>query len=407
MTEKLKAIDVMRKPAGKYADGGSLYLNVTNTGTRSWTYRFKLNGRVREMGLGSAPAVSLAEARELRDDARKLVKRRIDPIDKRDGDAAVTIAAAMTAKKLMTFRQAADGWFSKKRGEWDSPRYGHVVDSALRRYAYPRLANLAVAEITIDDIEAVINPIWKKRHPTAIRLRSTIEDIIDWAIARKARTDLNPARWDILKELLQKPSTVHAAKHHACVPFGEMPAFSEELRKRPSLSARMLEFTVLTATRSSEARKAEWSEINWNDRLWTIPASRMKGVKNKRQPHVVPLSTRAIEILKGLHARRAGSLIFPGFVDGKPLSDAACGKVLELMGRSETLHGFRSSFRTWASEETEYAREICEKALAHQVGDDTERSYDRGDLLKKRRGLMQAWCDYCHPPAGVRLVNVA
>jgi integrase len=167
-----------------------------------------------------------------------------------------------------------------------------------------------------------------------------------------------------------------------------------------------MEFTIMTATRSTEARLAEWKEIDWDARLWTIPSARMKGRKLKRTSHTVPLNARAIAILRELQARRSGDLIFPGWVDGRALSGAACGKVLELMGRTETLHGFRTSFRTWASEETDYAREICEKALSHTIGSDVERAYDRGDLLKKRRGLMQAWADFCLPPAA-RLVNVA
>jgi integrase len=409
--KKLSALDVMRKPTGKHADGGSLYLTVSNTGARAWTYRYKFAGKTREMGLGTPPDVSLAEAREKRDAARKLVRDRKDPIQKRDDEHAAKVAAKMTAKKLMTFKQAADGWFSKKRGEWDSPRYGHAVDATLRRYAYPRLADLAVAEITVDDVEAVISPIWKKRHPTAIRLRSTIEEIIGWAIARKARTDLNPASWDIMKELLQKPSTVHVVKHHAHVPVDEMPAFMAELRKRPSLSARLTEFTAVTATRSAEARKACWGEIDWKTGVWTIPAERMKGRKNQRKEHRVPLSSRAVSILRelqGVRTVKPDEYIFPGFVIGKPLSDRTCIKVMELMGRTETLHGFRGSFSSWRRQKMarEFSRELAELALAHKVGTDVERAYQHDDALDARRPLMQAWCDYCLPP-GVRLANVA
>lgn len=410
MAGKLKALDVMRLPPGKHADGGSLYLNVTNTGARSWTYRFDspLTGKTREMGLGKPPDVSLAEAREARDDARKVLKKeRVDPIKKRDDERDAARSTELTAKGLMTFKQAADGWFAKKRGEWDSPRYGGAVESALRRYC-SKLNKLAVAEITIDDVEAVLKPIWTKRHPTAIRLRSTIEDIIDWAIARKARTDLNPARWDILKEILQKPSTVHVVKHHAHVLVDEMPAFMEELRRRPSLSARLTEFTILTATRSSEARKAEWKEIDWKTGVWTIPAERMKGRKNKRKSHRVPLNTRAMAILRELQGQKPGEFIFAGFVAGKPLCDAACGKVLELMGRTETLHGFRGSFSSWRRQKMakEFSRELAELALAHAVGTDVERAYQHDDALDARRPLMEAWCDYCLPSA-VRLVNAA
>jgi integrase len=404
MAEKLKPIDVMRKPPGFWAAGNGLYLSVGASGARSWLYRYMLNGRTRDMGLGSIRDVpTIKTAMELRERWAKLKAQGVDPIEERRREEAAKDAA--NGKTVMTFADCADAWLEKARPEFSNQKYTKQVESQIKRYCLPVLGKRAAQDIDEDAVLKVLQPIWQTKNPTATKVRGYIEQILNWAKAAKQRSGDNPAAWEQLSELLPAPNKVHAVEHHASVPYEQMPDFMADLRSRNSISARLLEFTVLTVSRAQESTGARWDEVNWDDALWTVPKERMKGRKNKRRPHAVPLSSRVLQILRDLRSRHDGPFVFAG-QEGKPLTTAAMEKMLEIMGRSETPHGMRSSFRTWINEETSFPRELAEMALHHLVGDDVERAYQRGDGRKKRYELMTAWANYCGGQAAGNVVSM-
>ena len=387
---KLTALGVQRaKDPGRYGDGAGLYLVIDPGGSRRWIMIFRHGGRQREMGLGSAAVVSLADARRRRDDAHRLISEGHDPIaekNKPDPSKAKAVTFGAFADALVP--ELAKGFRNEKhRAQWTS---------TLNTYA-ASLRSKPVAEITTDDVLAVLSPIWTTKNETAARVRGRIEKVLDAAKARSLRTGENPARWrGHLDQLLPKRRKLSRG-HHTALPFAEVPAFVATLRERSGISAKALEFTILTAARVGEVLECAWSEIDLRTKVWTVPASRMKAGRE----HRVPLSPRALEILAEMTPLRRGALVFPSFRADKPMSDMALSALYKRMGVKATTHGFRSSFRDWAGETTAYPRDVAEMALSHAVGDKTERAYRRADALEKRRALMDDWAAFvtCGSPA--------
>jgi integrase len=367
-----------------YADGGGLYLQVTEGG-RSWTYRYMLNKRAREMGLGPLALYGLSEARVLAQDARRLRHQGIDPIEAR---RAAREETRLDAAKAMTFQECAERYIASHCAGWRNAKHAEQWESSLRRFAFPVIGALPVQAVDTALVMKVIEPIWGQKPETASRVRGRIESILDWAKVRGYRAGENPARWrGHLDHLLPARSKVLKANHYPAMPYKDLPGFLIELRKKKGIDARALEFTILTAARVSEVVGARWSEISGD--VWTVPPERMKGGK----PHRVPLSRRAMDLLETLPHN--GDLIFPGPKFGRALNINAPRKLLIGMGHRITVHGFRASFRDWASERTHFPSEVAEMALAHVVGSKVEQAYRRGDMFEKRRRLMQQWAQYC------------
>ena len=394
-TGKLTALKTDKvKASGYYGDGGGLFLQVSRYGTKSWVFRFKANGRLREMGLGSLDTYSLAEARERARNCRKLRDEGKDPIEERN---AARLAVKLEATKAITFEQCAERHIAAHRAGWRNGKHRDQWSSTLETYVNPIIGALPVQAIDTTLVMKAVEPIWNEKPETASRVRGRIEAILDWATARGFRAGENPARWrGHLDKLLPKKTKVRRIEHHAALPYREIAAFVAELRSQEGIAARALEFAILTAARTGEVIGARWDELDLADRLWTVPAERMKADKE----HRVPLSDAAIAILEDLQRVRQGDYVFPGGRAGRPISNMAMTMTLRRMGRGElTVHGFRSSFRDWAAERTGFPAEVAEMALAHAVSDKVEAAYRRGDLFQKRRQLMDAWARYCATPA--------
>jgi integrase len=410
---KLTALKVAReKRAGRYGDAGGLYLQVTARGSKSWLFRFwvatrdpasgeivrdptteKLKGRAREMGLGSCITVSLAEARERALECRKLRETGIDPIEARE---AARRQAALARAKSLKFKDAAATYMAAHRVAWKNDKHAAQWVSTLQTYAYPVLGDVSMQAIDTALIMRVIEPIWAEKPETASRLRGRIESILDWATVRGYREGENPARRrGHLDKLLPSRAKVRKTQHHRALAYAELPAFMTALRQQDGIAARALEFTILTAARTGETIGARRSELNSREKLWTVPTERRKAGKE----HRVPLVDRALEIV----AREAAAdddYVFPGGRAGQPLSNMAMLQLLERMGRDDlTVHGFRSTFRDWASERTNFPGDVVEMALAHAIDSKIEAAYRRSDLFEKRRRLMAAWAAFCHGPA--------
>jgi integrase len=387
-SNRLTARRVETAKPGKYEDGHGLRLVVSPSGARKWVFRFMRAGKRIEMGLGSVPTVSLAEAREKAADARRLVKAGKNPVAVRRAQQAAQADGETFGPFALKLIDTIEKGFrnEKHRAQWRT---------TLTAYAAP-IWNKRLADIDTDDVLACLNPIWQAKAETASRVRGRIERVLDAAAARGLRSRDNPARWrGHLANLLPKRQKL-ARGHHAAMPFDDVPTFLARLREVEGVSARALEFTILTAARSGEVLGARWSEIDPESKLWTVPASRMKASRE----HRVPLPDQAVEILSTLLQTKTGNHVFPGVKRGKPLSVMALTMVMRRMGQGQfTVHGFRSAFRDWAGERTNFPREIAEAALAHVVGDATERAYRRGDALEKRRALMEAWAKFCEPSA--------
>jgi integrase len=375
------------KTAARLADGLGLYLIVEGEFSKNWVFEYQFNGKRRYMGLGSALDVSLADAREKRNEYRKLKASGVDPLLQK---RAARAADALVAAKAVTFKEAATRYMDANRAGRDR-RHALQWQSTLETYAFPKLGDLPVQSIDTALVLAVLEPIWTDANVTATRLRGRIENVLDWAKAMKLREGDNPARWrGLLEKILPAPKKVARVKSFASMPWEDVPAFTKELRAQgDTVAASAMQFLILTAGRKGEVVGARWDEIDLNKAVWTVPAGRMK----KRIEHRVPLSKAAIDVLTRLQKDRINEFVFFAKIRGtKRISDAVLGRLMETMGRDDAVpHGFRSSFRTWAGEKTGFAREVIEKALAHVVGDETERAYDRGDLFDKRRLLMDAW----------------
>jgi integrase len=383
-----------RRP-GLHGDGGGLFLQVAKGGTKSWVFRYKVDRRLRVMGLGPLHTIGLAEARERARECRKLRLDGVDPIEARRGQRA---AARLDAAKAMTFAECADAYIEAHRAGWRNAKHGAQWAATIAAYVDPIFGPLPVQAVDVGLVMRAIEPIWTTKPETASRVRGRIESVLDWATARGYREGDNPARWrGHIENLLPKRSQVRRVEHHAALPYAELSAFMAELRQQEGVAARALEFCILTAARTGEVIGAEWSEIDADGRLWAVPGSRMKAGRE----HKVPLSDAAMAILEGRQTIRQG-FVFPGARRGRPLSQMAMLMLLRRMGRGElTVHGFRSAFSDWCAEQTSTPSEVREMALAHAVGDKVEAAYRRGDLFAKRSELMAAWADYADSPAPI------
>jgi integrase len=402
IAKELGSLAVSRLPAGLHAVGGvsGLYLQVLPSrdvggtlvqGGRSWVLRATVGGKRRDMGLGGYPSVTLANARDRARSARDLIDQGKDPIVERK---LVKSALRADAVKAITFEEAATAYMAAHEASWKNAKHREQWRNTLKGLAYPTVGKLAVQDIQVAHVLAILEPIWKDRTETASRLRGRLELVLDWATARGYREGLNPARWrGHLDKMLAAPKKLKPGGHMAALPVDQLGAFMLRLRAVGGQGARALEFAVLTAMRSGEVRGACWSEIDLVDRVWVIPGARMK----MGREHRVPLSPAALKLLNA-QARMGGTdLVFPS-ATGDPLSDRTLIAVLRRMDVDVTVHGFRSTFRDWCGEFTNFAREVAEAALAHAVGDATEQAYRRGDALEKRRKLMDAWAGFCAKP---------
>lgn len=400
-----KQIKNAKPDQGKFVkrllDGNGLYLQATLSKTggvnRNWVFRYELDGQRRDMGIGSLHDVGLAAARQKAKDLREqIVLKGIDPLETRNDEKAQRRAERQAKRaekaKAQTFAQCVEKYLAVHGDKWKNAKHSAQWRATLETYAYPVIGDLNVADIDEGHLVRVLQPIWKKIPETARRVRGRIEAVLGYATVSKFRAGDNPARWrNHLETLLG--GTQKAVEHHAAIPFTETPTFIAELRARKSTSASALEFLILTAARTGEAIGARWPEIDLKQKIWTVPPGRMKG----KREHRVPLSPRAVEILKGLDRR--GSFVFGSTVTNKPLSNMALLELLRGMRPGVTTHGFRSSFRDWASERTNFPREVAEAALAHVIPDKVEAAYRRGDLFEKRRRLMDSWAGFLAKPA--------
>jgi integrase len=392
---RLSGVDLRRNRAGLFGDGGGLWLQVTPAKdgkgfSRSWIFRWARGAQTRSMGLGSLITVTLSEARERARQCRLMVLDGIDPIEAR---AAERAAKAAANAKSMTFEQCANAFLAAHRQEWRSEQHAKEWPTSLRKHILPSLGKIDVAAIDTAIVVKALQPIWGRIPESASRLRGRIEAILDWAAVSGFRAGDNPARWSgHLEHLLATPSK-RKIEHLAAMPWRDLPEFMATLRTTDTVAARAMEFTILTTARRGETRFATWNEMDFDSATWTIPGERMKAGRE----HRVPLSARAVEILRSMSTVRTGDVIFPGR-DG-PLGESAFEHLLKRLERRDiTLHGFRSSFRTWCSEQTAFAHEVAEQALAHTVGSAVERAYKRTDLFDRRRKLMEAWADFLAQP---------
>lgn len=380
---------------GLHRDGNGLYLQISHEGVKSWIVRYMFRSRARYMGLGPFPIVSLAQAREKSTQIRRTIRvDQLDPLELRKADR---LAQKLDQAKSISFKACAEKFISTYRVGWKNEKHSWQWTRTLERYAYDTIGDLPVSEIDTALVLKVLHPIWNTKTVTATRVRGRIERIIQYAITAGLRTRDNPARWNgHLENLLPRPAQVAKVKNQPALPWKEMPAFIARLRAIDTISARALEFTILVAARSAETLGARWSEIDLQARLWTVPAER---IKSKRE-HRVPLSERAMTILAKMLPGRTGDcdFVFRGGRPRQPLSNMSMLMLLRRMGRADiTAHGFRSTFRDWTSETTSTTREVAEMALAHVIPSKVEAAYRRGDLLEKRRALMDTWAAYCEP----------
>jgi integrase len=376
---------------GLHAVGGvaGLYLQVLPTGTRSWILRAMVGAKRRDMGLGGFPDVPLADARAKARRARDLISQGTDPIEEAKAARSALIASQA---KAVTFAQATDGYLKAHEAEWRNPKHAKQWRATIETYAYPVIGSLLVRDVQKEHVLSILQPIWATKTETASRLRQRIEKVLSYAMQAGYRPEgLNPARWkDNLDLLLGSRSKVSKPEHHAALPVDQVGAFMTRLREAGGMAARALEFCILTATRSGEVRGATWSEIDLDGATWTIPAARMKAGRE----HRIPLSPATVKLLQGIPGGQRGDLVFPAPRGGK-LSDMTLNAVIRRMEVPAVPHGFRSTFRDWASERTNYPNEVCEMALAHAIGDKVEAAYRRGDLFEKRRAMMNDWAAFC------------
>jgi integrase len=389
--KELSALQVARlTEPGFYAVGGvaGLHLQVTSPTARSWILRAKVAGKRPDIGHGGYPDVTVAAAREAARQDRAKIKVGIDPVAERRAARSALQASVAAA---VTFEFAAKQYVEAHEAEWRNAKHGQQWRNTLETYAYPIIGAMLVRDVELPQVLAVLNPIWKTKTETAKRLRGRIESILDWATASGYRAGLNPARWKgHLSKLLGAPSKIAKVTHHAALPLPAVGAFVRDLRTHEGMGARALEFAILTAARSGEVRGARWQEIDVAEGHWTIPGARMK----TGDAHRVPLSGAAIKLLRALPRMAGNDLLFPA-PRGRQLSDMTLTQLMRRMNASAVPHGCRSSFREWAAERTNYPREVAEMALAHRVGDKTERAYWRGDVFDKRRRMMAEWATFC------------
>jgi integrase len=373
------------------SDGGGLYLQITPSGNKSFLFRYTFDGKSKAMGLGPTITVGLAEARDMAQQYRSMVLKGFDPREERDRPKA-------TPKELedKTFQWCAEQYIEAHKDEWRNSTHKHQWGQSLKTFVYPKIGDVTVREIDVHHVMKVLKPIWTTNNATATRVRGRMERIIGWAAVNSYRSAENPARWQaFLSELLPKPSKVKKVKHHAAIPHTEIGAFIDRLHKQPDgVSVRALEFLTLTAARTGEVIAARWTEFDLEEKIWTIPAERTKAFRI----HEVPLSDRAVEIIKSIRHLPDEKFVFRGIKHGQHISDMTMLQLMRRMKAKAVPHGMRSTFRDWAADKTDFPRELAEAALAHIVGDKTEAAYLRSTRLEKRRLMMDAWALYCTTP---------
>ena len=391
----LTALEVknLREPR-KHRVSRNLYLQVTQGGARSWLFRYMQSGVAHWHGLGSYDLVGLAEARDKALACRRLVLDGGNPIDERRAERARKhIEAAAT----MTFEECGAAYIASHEAGWRNDKHRQQWRNTLATYVYPAIGKLPVQAVDTAMVIKILDPVWGAKPETASRLRGRIESVLSWATVRQFRSGDNPARWKgHLDQLLPQKGKIHKVRHQPAMPYRDVPGFMAELREQTSTSAQALEFTILNTVRTAETIGATWPEIDREAKIWTIPARRIKAARD----HRVPLSDRALAILDALPREAGNDHLFIGAKQGKGLSNMAMLELLrDMAGKGYTVHGFRSSFRDWCAEQTNYPRELAEVALAHALKDKTEAAYQRGDLLEKRRRLMRDWGRYCASPS--------
>lgn len=387
-TERLKNRQVETLKAGFHADGGNLFLRVKDTGARSWVFRWKRAGRPREIGIGPVHAVGLAKARET---AQKLREGLVE------GREPQTVLAALRPTTEETFKDIAERCIESKRPEWRSAKHAAQWTATLEKYAHPTIGHLPPTAVELSHVLAILKPIWTERTETATRVRQRIEQVLDYAAVHgmRDRDRVNPARWKgQLDKLLPNPAKVKKVEHHAALPYADLPGVLKTLKTKKGSAALAVCFIALTACRSNEARGARWEEFDLEAKVWTVPAARMKAGRT----HRVPLPDAVLDVLKAVETMNSPDTciyVFAGPSRRKPLTDVSVSKALHEVTSGATVHGMRSTFRDWASEQTSFPREVIELALAHVNKDRVEAAYLRSDLFKKRRDLMESWARHC------------
>ncbi|MFM9848287.1 MAG: tyrosine-type recombinase/integrase [Hyphomicrobiaceae bacterium] len=397
---KLTAIKVAaaRKP-GYLSDGGNLYLRIASGGSKSWAFRYVIAGRARDAGLGPYPVVSLNAARTEAEKFRQLVAGGVDPIEVRRNERQTAVVASA---KSVTFEACARAFVASREAGWRNSKHRAQWHSTLKTYVYPIAGALPVQNIDTNVILSVLQPLWASKPETASRVRGRIEAVLNSATARGYRDGACPARWrGHLDQILPAKSKVRRVKHHASLPYAELPEFMAKLRKSEGISARALEFTILAAARTGEALGATFDECDLDAKLWTVPAERMKGGRG----HRVALCSRAVAIVMDMAEMRVSEFIFPGMKPGRPLSNMALLMLLRDLRPGITTHGFRSAFKDWCTERTNFPDHVSEAALAHVSSDRVRAAYARSDLVELRRQLMEEWGRFCgkEPAAVLRL----
>lgn len=397
-----KAIERANKRR-KYSDGRGLFLSVSKNGRKTWAFCYTFNGRSREMGLGSVDFLSLDDARDRAVELRKLVRNGIDPLAERKAEQRLVIRRKQTGS---TFREVAERLIDKKKPEWsDSGKSEQSWRGSMELHAFPKIGDRDVADIDVMALRDVLHDLLLTTTETARRLRGRIGEVLDFAAAEGLRPDDNPARKGKLDQLLPKARKIQTVKSHAALPYAELPGFMKALREGNGVAPRALEFLILTAARTTEVLEARWDEIDLEAAVWTVPAGRMKAGRE----HRVPLTASAIDLLNALPREDENPHVFISpMLKGQPMSNMAMTNVLKRMKRKEgvTVHGFRSTFRDWVSEETSYSKEVAEMALAHAIENKTEAAYRRGDLFEKRKNLMADWASYCAGPKPGKVVPI-
>lgn len=392
IAKELSAVEVRRlSEPGRHPVGGvpGLLLHVRASGAKSWILRTMVGSKRRDIGLGGFPAVPLTDARQKARNMRELIEQGIDPVEQRRAARQALIDAQVTS---LTFDKAAEKFLAGKRHEFRNPKHAAQWESTLRTYASPIIGKLSVDAIELPHIIKILEPIWTTKTETASRLRGRIEAVLAWATVGGYRSGDNPARWQgHLDAVLPKPSRVARVQHHRALPIDEMGAFMADLRQREGMGAKALEFLILTAARSGQVRGATWDEIDLKARLWIVPAERMKAGKE----HRVPLSGAAIELLEALPRREDSPYVFSA-PRGGMLSDMTLSALMRRMKADAVPHGFRSTFRDWCAERTNYPSAVAEMALAHTIDNKVEAAYRRGDLLERRQRLMADWAKFCN-----------
>jgi integrase len=371
-------------------------LQVSPTGTRSWLLRVKVGSKRREIGLGAFPGVTLALAREKAQATRDDIAKGIDPVAQRAAARQTIVEQQQEEQSLnWTFKRCAEAYIKAKRPGWRNAKHGTQWENTLAKYVYPTIGEVLVRHVNVAQVIGIIEPIWTTKNETASRVRNRIELVLDWATARNLRTGDNSARWKgHLDMLLADRKIVGAVSGHKALPAADLYGFMQALKAVSGTSARCLEFVVLTACRSGEARLATWSEIDIKAKTWSIPGQRMKSGR----PHAVPLSDDVVALLEALPRMEGTDLVFPGAKEGKPLSDMSLSAVMRRMAVDAVPHGFRASFSSWCASSTAYPEEVREMALAHAIGDGTVAAYQRSDLFEKRRNLMADWANFLNSP---------